>query len=324
VTGTELRIGVVLEAFLDWPLGEVLPWLRRAAPEVTDIEVGAGGYAPHPHCDVAALLGSAAARSAWLDLLARHGLRLDALNAWGNPLHPDEDLARRHDEDLRNAIRLAALLGADRVVAMAGCPAGAPGDSVPHFGAGGWLPYLEGVYERQWTERIEPYWTDLAAFAAAEAPDVRVCLELHPGTCAFNVETFSRVASLGPSISANLDPSHFFWMGMDGHRVAEALGERVGHAHGKDTVFHAGNLALNGLLDRRWPEPADQMPWTFAIPGRGHDLDWWTGLVRALSGSRAQVVSIEHEDPFTPAQAGVPEAARFLRAAIDAAAAVPA
>ena len=133
------------------------------------------------------------------------------------------------------------------------------------------------------------------------------------------METFSRVAALGPSIGANLDPSHFFWMGMDGHRVAEALGERVGHAHGKDTAFHADNLALNGLLDRRWPEPADQMPWTFAIPGRGHDLDWWAGLVRALSGSRARVVSIEHEDPFTSPEIGVPEAARFLRAAIDGA-----
>ena len=106
---------------------------------------------------------------------------------------------------------------------------------------------------------------------------------------------------------------------MDGHRVAEALGELVGHAHGKDTVFHADNLALNGLLDRRWPEPADQMPWTFAIPGRGHDLAWWTGLVRALRGSRAQVVSIQHRGPVQrrPPQTGVPEAARFLRAAID-------
>ena len=148
MTGAELRIGVVLEAFLDWPLDEVLPWLRRAAPEVTDIEVGAGGYAPHPHCDVSALLANTAERSAWLDRLARHGIRLDALNAWGNPLHPDQELARRHDEDLRNAIRLAALLGADRVVAMAGLPAGAPGDGVPHFGACGWLPYLEGIYER--------------------------------------------------------------------------------------------------------------------------------------------------------------------------------
>ena len=320
----QLRIGVVLEAFLDRSLEDVLPWLAQAAPEVTDIEVGAGGYAPHPHCDVTELLHSAQARTGWLDLIARHGLRLDALNAWGNPLHPDEDLARRHDEDLRNAIRLAVLLGADRVVAMAGCPAGAPGDGVPHFAAGGWLPYLEGVYQRQWAECIEPYWTELAAFAAAEAPGLLVCLELHPGTCAFNVETFRRVAALGPSIGANLDPSHFFWMGMDGHRVAEALGDRVGHAHGKDTVFHADSLALNGLLDRRWPEPAADMPWTFAVPGRGHDLAWWTGLVRALAGSRAQVVSIEHEDPFVPAETGVPEAARVLRAAIDAAQAVAA
>jgi len=320
----ELRIGVVLEAFLDWPLERVLAWLPEAAPEVTDIEVGAGGYAPHPHCDVAGLLASAPARAAWLDQIARHGLRLDCLNAWGNPLHPDPELARSHDEDLRNAIRLAALLGADRVVAMAGCPGAAPrggegsAGRVPHFAAGGWLPYLEGIYEQQWEQSIEPYWSGLAEFAAAEAPGLRVCLELHPGTCAFNVETFRRVAALGPSIGANLDPSHFFWMGMDGHRVTEALGDLVGHAHGKDTVFHADNLALNGLLDRRWPEPADEMPWTFAIPGRGHDLDWWTGLMRRLAASQAHVVSIEHEDPFTPAETGVPEAARLLRAAIDA------
>jgi sugar phosphate isomerase/epimerase len=205
------------------------------------------------------------------------------------------------------------------VVAMAGCPAGQPGDRVPHFGAGGWLPYLEGVYERQWEQQIAPYWAGLAAFAAAEQPGLRVCLELHPGTCVFNVETFTRVAALGPSIGANLDPSHFFWMGMDGHRVAAALGGRVGHVHGKDTVFHPDSLALNGLLDRRWPEPAPDMPWTFAVPGRGHDLAWWSGLVRALSRSEAQVMSIEHEDPFVPAETGVPEAARLLRAAIDAA-----
>jgi sugar phosphate isomerase/epimerase len=315
----ELRIGVVLEAFLDQPLEAVLAWLQAAAPEITDIEVGAGGYAPHPHCDVAALLASARARAGWLDSVARYGLRLDALNAWGNPLHPDAGIARQHDEDLRNAIRLAPLLGADRVVAMAGCPAGAPGDQVPHFGAGGWLPYLEDVYQRQWEQRIGPYWSGLAEFAAAEDPDLRVCLELHPGTSVFNVETFRRVAALGPSISANLDPSHFFWMGMDGHRVAAALGERVGHAHGKDTVFHPDSLALNGLLDRRWPEPAAEMPWTFAVPGRGHALDWWAGLIQALSGSQVQVISIEHEDPFVPAETGVPEAARLLRTAIDVA-----
>ena len=35
----DLRIGVVLEAFLDWPLEQVLSWLPRAAPEITCLEV---------------------------------------------------------------------------------------------------------------------------------------------------------------------------------------------------------------------------------------------------------------------------------------------
>jgi sugar phosphate isomerase/epimerase len=265
------------------------------------------------------MLASEQSRTAWLDQIAAHGLRVGALNAWGNPLHPDAEVARQHDADLRNAIRLATLLGVQRVVAMAGCPAAAPGDQVPHFGAGGWLPYLEDIYERQWEQTIGPYWTDLAAFAASENPDLLVCLELHPGTSAFNVETFERVAGLGTSLAANLDPSHFFWMGMDGHKVAERLGGLVGHSHGKDTVFHSESLALNGLLDRRWPKPSDQMPWNFAVPGRGHDLTWWTGLMRSLASSRVHVVSIEHEDPFVPPEVGIPEAARLLKAAIKAA-----
>src|SRR5437899_1954327 len=93
----DLSIGVVLEAFLDWPLEQVLSWLPQAAPEITHLEVGAGGYAPHPHCDVARLLASGQARAAWLAAITGHGLRVDALNAWGNPLHPDQDLAREHD-----------------------------------------------------------------------------------------------------------------------------------------------------------------------------------------------------------------------------------
>ncbi len=314
----ELRIGVVLEPFADTRLDDVLGWLAGEVPEVTHIEVGAGGYAPHPHCDVAGLLSSRSARTRWLDQIARHGLAVDALNVWGNPLHPDPDLAARHDEDLRNAIRLAALLGVDRIVAMAGCPSAAPGDRTPHFGAGGWLPYLEGVWERQWERWVAPYWSSLAAFATAEHPGLLVCLELHPGTVAFNVETFSRVAALGDCIAANLDPSHFFWMGMDGHKVTAAILDRVGHAHGKDVVFHAENLALNGLLDRRWPSPPEQMPWTFAVPGRGHDLGWWTELARLLARSPARVISIEHEDPFVSPREGVARAARLLSAAISA------
>jgi sugar phosphate isomerase/epimerase len=316
----ELRIAVVMEAFLDSPLEEVLDWLSVAAPEVTDLEIGAGGYAPHPHCDTETLLGDAGARRDWLRTINEKGFNVAALNTWGNPLHPDEAVARSHDEALRNGIRLAAELGVDRVVAMAGCPPATLGDRSPHFAAGGWLPYLEGVYEQQWTDSIEPYWTQVAEFAAGVNPDLMICLELHPGTSVYNVDTFERLTKLGPSINANLDPSHFMWMGMDAHKVASRITDRVGHMHGKDTTFHVEQVALNGVLDRRWPAPPEDMPWTFSVPGRGHDLEWWTELLRRLRTSRAHVISIEHEDPFVSPQVGVPEAARLLRRAIDASA----
>ena len=64
-------VSVVLEAFLDHSLDEALTWLSTEVPEVTAVEVGAGGYAPHPHLDPDALLTDASARQAWLGKLAR-------------------------------------------------------------------------------------------------------------------------------------------------------------------------------------------------------------------------------------------------------------
>ena len=37
------RLGLVTEAFADRPLTVVMDWLRVAAPNVTDLELGAGG-----------------------------------------------------------------------------------------------------------------------------------------------------------------------------------------------------------------------------------------------------------------------------------------
>ena len=310
-------LAVVTEAFLDQSLEEVMGWLNSAAPQVAGLEIGAGGYAPHPHCDVEGLLADAASRRRWLEVIHARGLEVAALNAWGNPLHPDPSVATAHDRALRDAIRLATELGVTRVIAMAGCPAAEPGDRVPHFATGGWLPFLEGVYDRQWENAVAPYWSSLAEFARATNPDLLVCIELHPGTSVFNVDTFERFAVLGLSLAANLDPSHFIWMGMDAHEVAAKIAARVGHVHGKDTVFYPRNVALNGVLDRRWPQPAEEMPWTFAVPGRGHDQAWWAGLLGRLAASPVRWVSIEHEDPFVTAAEGVPEAAVLLDGALE-------
>ena len=237
-----MRIGVVLESFLDRPLEAVLDVLAATCPDATDLEVGAGGFAPAPHCDVALLIRDEPARRSWLAGIEERGFRVSALNVSGNPLNPDRAIGGRHDRELRDAVRLSALLGVDRVVAMAGCPAAVPGDRTAHFDAGGWLPYLAGVYERQWERDVRPYWEDVSSFAAAEHPSLLVCLELHPGSAAYNVETFERLARIGANIAANLDPSHLFWQQMDPLAIARHLGERVAHAHAKDVVFNAGPL----------------------------------------------------------------------------------
>jgi sugar phosphate isomerase/epimerase len=318
-SGLSPRIGVVTEALAHRPLVEVMDWLVREVPQITDLEIGTGGYAPPNHCYMRSLLHDAGAREAWLGEITARGLRIAAFNAWGNTLHPDTDIASAHDSDLRDTIRLAAAIGVDRVVAMAGCPAAAPGDRVPHFAAGGWLPYLESVYDSQWESSVEPYWSELADFARREHPQLRVCLELHPGTVVYNVETFRRIARLGESIGANIDPSHFMWMGMDAPTVVAQIGDRAAHCHGKDVVFSPANLAVNGLLDHRWPRPAGEMPWNFAVVGRGKDQRWWEGFVAALAAhGTAHTIAIEHEDPFATPEAGIGEAAAVLVNAVRA------
>jgi sugar phosphate isomerase/epimerase len=312
-----MRLGVVLEAFLDRTLDDTLDLLRATAPQVTDLEVGVGGFGGTPHADVPLLLGDAGARRRWLEGIEQRGFRISALNVSGNPLDPDPEVARKHDDDLRNAVRLAARLGVDRVIAMAGCPPGAEGDRTAHFDGGGWLPHLAGIFGLQWEEFVVPYWSELIAFARAEQPNVLICIELHPGTCVYNVETFERLAAIGDNIAANLDPSHLFWQRMDPLAIAQRL-PRIGHAHAKDVVLNEDELALNGLLDHRWSPTNRDAAWTFAVVGRGHGLDWWRAFLDALAARGVPSVSIEYEDPNVALEQGIADAASLLETAVSA------
>jgi sugar phosphate isomerase/epimerase len=310
------RLALVAECFSGWTLNQLLDWLIDAAPEITALEIGTGGYAPHPHCDRSLLLADDGACRRWHGLVEERGFSVAALNVWGNPVHPDRELANRHDRALRETIRLAAQLEVARVVALAGCPAALPGDRAPHFAAGGWLPYLEDVYEGQWERVIAPYWSAVSEFAASEDPDLLICIELHPGTAIYNVETFSRLAGLGDNLRATIDPSHFFWERMDPEAVIEALRPDIGHVHAKDLVFDDQQLATQGLLDHRWRGSSTEGPWRFATVGEGHSLAWWGQFIDCLRGAPFDVIAIEHEDPTVPAEIGVPRAAQVLAGAL--------
>jgi sugar phosphate isomerase/epimerase len=311
-----MRLALYTDAFPDRPLEDVLNWLEAAVPEISEVEIGTGGYSEAPHCPLDALLSDRSSLEAWHSVITARGFGLAALNVSGNPLHPDPAVARMHVSDHRDTIRVAAILGVERIVAMSGCPAAGPNGGVaPHFSGGGWLPDLERIAEWQWRERVGPYWADVVDFASTEHPDLEICLELHPGTYVYNTTTFLRLSALGDNIAVNLDPSHFFWQSIDPLAVINALGARIGHVHAKDTRFNQASLALNGLLDNRWPDPADEMPWTFATVGRGHGAAWWQAFLGALREAGYEgAIGIEYEDPFVSAEIGVAESARLLAA----------
>lgn len=296
-----MRIGLFTDALADRPLVAALDWLASEVPAVRDVEVGTGGYSPAPHCDRGELLASEAARKEWQAGIASLGFTLAALNVSGNPL---EDSS--HDLALRETIRLAALLGVDTVVCMSGGRA--------ELSGGAWFPGVEEAVERYWQERVLPYWRELSAFARAERESLRLCLELEPGAAAFTTSTAARLCAACPNVRVNLDPSHFLWQGVDPLAAVRSLGDRVGFAHGKDTVLDEARIAVDGLLDRT--------TWRYATVGRGCDAGWWRSFAGELRRTGYDgVISIEYEDPLVPAEESVVEAARVLH---DALAGVPA
>jgi sugar phosphate isomerase/epimerase len=318
-----MRVGLFTDGLAQRPRADALRFCAERG--VTDVELGAGGYSPAPHLDLETLLASGDARARLLAELADAGAALAALNASGNPLHPQAEVREAHDRALRGAIRLAGLLGVERVVAMSGCPGG-PGDAAwPVFAGGAWLPDMEGLWAWQWEERVVPYWAELSAWAAREAPGLAVCLELHPGASVYNAESYRRLRAVtGPNVLVNLDPSHFFWQGIDPVATIEALAGAIGFAHGKDTVLHPERIARHGVLDFRWPADAETMPWHFCAVGGGHDERTWSRILAALvEAGYDGVVSIEHEDPVLSPEDGIDASLAGLRRAL-APAGVPA
>ncbi|HXG12677.1 MAG TPA: sugar phosphate isomerase/epimerase [Gemmataceae bacterium] len=279
------------------------------------IELALGAFARTKLLDAEAVLADPALQQKVKDDVARRGLTISALSCHGNPVHPDPDVARAHERVQDVVVRLAARLGVEVVCTFSGCPGGAPGDRTPNWVTCAWPPDYPRILEYQWNEVLIPYWQRKAAAARDEG--VRIALEAHPGFCVYNPETLLRLRRLaGDNLGANLDPSHFFWQGIDPVEAARVLGDAgaIYHVHAKDTALDAHNTRINGMLDTKSYGDLGARAWVFRTCGYGHGDEFWKPFVSMLRAKGYDgVLSIEHEDSYLSVPEGLGKAVAYLR-----------
>lgn len=304
-----MKIGMITDSLSELSFNDVLEVAARL--ELDSLEFGCGNWSSAPHVDLSRLIESAPARTDFKAAIADHGLDISALNCSGNPLHPGES-GKRHDAVTRDTIRLAGLLGVERVVMMSGCP-GAPGDKHPNWVTTQWPAEVREILRWQWDEVLIPYWRDLVAYAANNGVK-KICLELHGHQNVYSVSTLKRLRdAVGENVGANFDPSHLFWMGADPLQAVRALGPAVFHVHAKDTRLQPA-AAINGVIDTVQADRFRERAWSYITLGYGHGEEWWRAFCAALADAGYNdVLSIEHEDFMMPPLEGVEKSVALLR-----------
>ncbi|RME84579.1 MAG: sugar phosphate isomerase/epimerase [Caldilineae bacterium] len=311
-----MKVGVFSFVFQDLlSFDEALDWIAGVGAEA--VEIGSGGYVAElgeSYCKPAELLADRSRLRAWKKKVEDRGLEISALSCHGNPLHPDESIARRHREDFRDTVRVAAEIGVRRVVTFSGCPGDGEGSRYPNWVTCPWPPDFLRILEWQWQERVIPYWQEEVAFCREQGVDM-IALEMHPGFVVYNPETLLRLReAVGPEIGANFDPSHLFWQNIDPLAAIRALGEAIFHVHAKDTRVDPLNTQVNGVLDTKPYADESNRSWIFRTVGYGHPLAFWKDLVSELRlAGYDYVLSMEHEDSLMSLREGLEKGVSALR-----------
>lgn len=307
-----MKLGVFNPILGGMPFEEAMAYLAQSG--VQAVEVGCGGFPGKAHCDPAVLLADEDKLDAFRAVFEKNHLEIAALSAHGNPVHPDPEVAKRYQDDFRNAVLLAEKLGVDRIIAFSGCPGGSPEDKTPNWVTCAWPEDFPQILDYQWNEVLIPYWRETAAFAAAHGIR-KIALEMHPGFCVYNPSTLMRLRdAVGPLIGANLDPSHLFWQGIDPVAAIRYLGDAIYFFHAKDTQIDPINCPVNGVLETRKFNRERERSWIFRTVGYGHDMLTWKNIVSALRlAGYDDVLSIEHEDSLMTPNEGLQKAIAFLK-----------
>ena len=310
-----MKLSVLANLYGDKTLEQTLQVMQSLG--IDTVEIGAGGYPGKNQCDPAALLKDKTAFYKFRETFNTYGVRICALAAHGNPVHPDKEIARGFDADFRNAVLLAEQLEVDTIVGFSGCPGDHEGAKYPNWVTCPWPDDFLTILEWQWNDVLLPYWREAADFAK-EHGVTHIAFEMHPGFCVYNPETLLRIRrEIGNVIGANLDPSHLIWQGIDPAMAARELAGAIYHVHAKDTKVDAYNTSRNGVLDTKHYGDELNRSWIFRTVGYGNSEAYWRSFVSALRlAGYDRVLSIEHEDSLMSLDEGLRKAISFLRGII--------
>ena len=316
-----MQIGLLTDSLSTLTRADALDTAAALGVETVEIGLGGthGGWSPAPHADMVQLLTDATARETLRRDITSRGLRLEAFNAAGNPLHPVE--GDRDDRVLRGALQLAEEFEVGTVVTMSGLPA-APGDRFPAWITTVWPPENLRLLEHQWTVAVD-YWGDVAAEARRRG--VRIAVEMHANQLVYNVPALLRLrAAVGDTVGANFDPSHLLWMGADPIAAVAALADgsagAIHHVHAKDTRIEP-RTAVTSRLETIPNERTGERAWNYVAVGTGHPdgTAFWARFVLALhTAGYDGPLSIENEDYTLGQRESVALAVGTLRRALGA------
>jgi sugar phosphate isomerase/epimerase len=310
-----MKLGVFAAVFGDKTFVEALDTAKKLG--FSAVELGAGNFAGTKDCDPYVLLKDDDALKRFLNEVEKRGLFISALNASGNPLHPDKEYSRKNKHDLEKAVELAGRIGVKVVNTFAGCPGADESSKTPNWITCPWPPYYADAIKWQWESKIVPFWLKMAE--KAKKHNVKFGFEMHPGDSVYNPETLLLLREkVGmDEISCNLDPSHLFWQGIDPIIAVRRLGDMIVHVHAKDCRVDNSVVEFRGCLD--WKHYSDILnrAWTFRTVGYGHSLDFWNDFFSILRSVKYDgVISIEHEDPLMSPAEGLNKAINFLKGTV--------
>lgn len=311
-----MQLGVFIVLYKDRSLEETLDIVQSKG--IKHVEVGSGGFIGTKHCDPAKLLADEKALKSFKKEFEKRDLSISCLSCHGNPLHPQKSIAKQHHDDYVNTVKLAEKLEVPVVVTFSGCPGDHEGALYPNWPVSPWPNDFQDILKWQWEQKIIPYWQEAGALAKQHG--IKVALEMHGGFSVHTPATLLRLReAVGESIGANVDPSHFWWQGIDPVEAIKALGKEgaIYFFHAKDTMVDERNAAVYGLTDMQSYALVQNRSWQFRTVGFGHDMKTWADIITALRlAGYDYMISIEHEDALMSLDEGFTRAIENLRSVI--------